>query len=274
MLSLVCAGCNGTNDAAPSGGPPVSSPPAPPPAPSQSVGCNTLSFARTSDIDALPGGIWSGWLVDCSDHPQSSFVQAMVTEDGRFHIVVGDGRLLTGTLGTGGNLVDGHGIDYARDGFEYFSGPTTGLFVQGTVVERQKLQGRWGTEWGGYGYFDLDYLQEAYERPTPLADLAGAWPLYSNHTGIPVEGVWTVEADGRFDGQDGAGCLYSGQFSLIDERFSIVAVDISLSGCSRAGTYTGLAYREDLVDWYEKGIVISVDNGKQALHLSLAIERP
>jgi hypothetical protein len=31
---------------------------------------------------------------------------------------------------------------------------------------------------------------------------------------------------------------------------------------------------EDLVDWYEKTITVSVDNGIQALHIGLSIERP
>lgn len=269
MLNLILAGCDSQTATSPPGAPPGSPPP--PPLPSaQSVDCTTLSFARTTDVDALPGGIWVGELFDCAGTGRSHFVTAMITEDGRFHVIVGDGRLLTGTLGTDGNLVNGHGVDYAVRGVEYFSGPSTGLFVQGSLVERESFEGRWGTEWGGYGYFDFGYRQQAYERATTLADLAGVWPMYSNHS-HPEEGVWTVEADGRFNGQDGAGCLYSGQFSLIDERFSIVMADVAVTGCESEGTYAGLAFVEDLVDWWEKGITVSVDNGKQALQILLVI---
>ena len=277
LLIVALVGCDGQSVTGQSGGrtvlPPQPPPPPPPVPPAQSLGCSTLRFAKTTDVDALPGGIWSGELFDCTFNG-AIFATAMITEDGRFHIVLGEGRLLTGTLGTTGNLVDGHGIDYARQGMEYFSGPFTGLFVQGSLLERQKLESRWGTEWGGYGYFDFDYRQQTYERPTPLADLAGAWSQGYVNFGNPVGGVWTVETDGSFTGQDEVGCLYSGQFSLIDERFSIVAVDVAVSACASAGTYAGLAYLEDLVDWYEKTITVSVDNGIQALHIGLSIERP
>jgi hypothetical protein len=271
MLSLAIAGCDSQSVARQPGDPPVS---APPPSPPQSVDCSTQSFTRTTDVDALPGGIWTGELIDCADNTQSEYVKAMITEDGRFHIVAGGGRLLTGTLGTTGNLLDGHGVEYGAHGTEFFSGPTTGLFVQGSVLERQTLEGRWGTEWGSYGHFSFDYSRQTYERVTPLADLAGVWSGFSVHRREDVEGVWTVENDGRLAGQDEAGCLYSGQFSLIDERFNIVAVDISLAGCEGAGTYSGLAYREDLQEWYEKAIEVSVDDGKQALRIHLLIERP
>ena len=271
MLNLVFAGCNSQTATSPPGAPP-GSPPPPPSA--QGVDCNTLSFASTTDVDALPGGIWAGELFDCSGTGRSHFVTAMITEDGRFHVIIGDGRILTGTLGTDGNLVYGNGVDYAAHGVEYFSGPSTGLFVQGSLVERESFESRWGTEWGGYGYFDFGYRQQAYERATSLTDLAGAWSQGYVNFGNPVGGVWTVETNGVFNGQDELGCLYSGQFSLIDERFSIVAADVAVSGCASTGTYSGLAYLEDLVDWYEKAITVSVDNGIQALHIGLSIERP
>ncbi len=165
-------------------------------------------------------------------------------------------------------------LEFAPAGVEYFSGPTTNLFVEGLIAERQSIEGRWGTEWGSYGYFTLEYVQQSYERATPLAELAGAWPSYMNYLGKPVEGVWTIEADGQFSGQDEMGCLQTGQFSIIDERYSIVAVQLTLMGCELVGSYSGLAQLEDLVDWWDKGITVSVNDGARALRILLAIERP
>jgi hypothetical protein len=220
----------------------------------------------------MPGGLWRGTLMDCAAGEPQDFVTAMVSEDGRFRILAYSEQLLAGVLGTTGDLFDGTGTDFAPVGIQYFSGPTTDLFVQGRIDERQKLVGRWGTEWGNYGTFSFEYVGDNYERPTPLADLAGAWPLATNYLGQSHMGIWTVEPNGRFDGQDDIGCLYSGQFSLVDERYSILAVELGVTGCDLAGSYNGLALYEDLIDWWEKGMTVSVDDGTRALRIGLAIE--
>lgn len=222
----------------------------------------------------MPGGIWLGSLVDCAYNVQYDEVIAMVSEDGRFRVLGANEHLLAGALQTEGNLFRGDGIDFAPTGLEYFSGPSTSLFVEGTIAEGETLQGRWGTEWGSYGYFDFVYVQQSYERTTMLADLSGAWSLAVNYSAMPHQGIWTIEPDGRFDGQDDAGCLQSGQFSLIDDRYSIFAVEFDVTGCDRAGSYSGLALYEDLVDWWEKSITVSADNGTRALRMGLAIPRP
>jgi len=196
---------------------------------------------------------------------------AMISEDGRFRIIAEDGHLLTGVLQTTRDLFEGSGIDFAPAGAEYVFGPTTNLFVAGLVAERQTLEGRWGTEWGPWGYFTFDYMQQTYERATSLADLAGVWSSYASYAGNPAEGVWTIENDGRFSGQDNLGCLQSGQFSLVDDRYNIVSVQLTVSACEFAGTYSGLADLEDLADWWESLITVSVDNGATALRIQLVI---
>jgi len=236
--------------------------------------CPVTTFTQAPAVDALPGGIWKGTLIDCSTDIQHDNVAAMVSEDGRFRIITEDDHVLAGALATSGDSFNGSGLDFAPPGTEYFSGPSTEMFVTGRIAERQTFAGRWGTEWGGYGVFHFDYDREAHERATSLADLEGVWPSYATHLGSPVAGVWTVEADGRFSGQDELGCLQTGQFSLIEERYNIVSVELAVSGCALAGTYSGLARRDILVDWWEKGITVSVDDGSRALRILLAVEGP
>ena len=273
-LLLLVAGCADDRGVAGPDAPSGQSPPPPTAPPTQSIDCSTLSFDATSAVDALPGGIWRGSLVDCANNLRYDFATAMISEDGRFRILGEHEHVLAGVLQTRGDLFQGQGLDFARAGIEYFSGPSTGLWVAGRVSERQALQGRWGTEWGFYGYFTFEYEQAVHERATSLAEFAGVWPLYAVYSENHVEGTWTIEADGRFDGQDDMGCLQSGQFSLVDERYSIVAVQMTVTGCALAGSYSGLAQLEDLVDWWQKSITISVDNGSQALRILMAIERP
>ena len=272
-LLLLAAGCNDDSSVR-EYGIPAEPPPAAPQPPTQALGCTTTTFTPTAQIDALPGGFWIGSLVDCANNLQHDFVTAMISEDGRFRMLADNEHLLAGELQTAGDLFMGVGIDFAPAGVEYFSGPTTNLFVEGLIAERQKLEGRWGTEWGHYGYFTFDYVQPSYERPTPLADLAGVWLSSATVMGMPVAGAWTIESDGRLNGQDERGCLYSGQFSLIDDRYSIVSAQVTVTACGFAGSYSGLAQREDLVDWWEKAITVSIDDGARALRVGLAIERP
>jgi hypothetical protein len=230
-----------------------------------------LSFAKTSDVNALPGGIWSGELVYCDGSPRFDFVTAFVTEDGRFRFDAGNHHLLSGALRTDGDTFYGTGVDFAATGTEYLFGPTTSLFVQGSVKERSELNGRWGTEWGSYGYFNFQYGEDAYDEPSSLDALAGVWQsIY--HDGVDgLDGVWTIEPDGQFNGQDQKGCLYSGQFALIDDRFSLLEVELMILGCDLAGSYTGLAFRREFVVWPGESITLSVDDGQRALRILLAL---
>jgi len=275
-LLIILSGCNDNMPSSASGDsdalPPPSSPTATPP--SSPISCQTLSFAKTSDVNALPGGIWHGELVHCDGRVNADFVTAFVTEDGRFRIDAGDNHLLSGSIRVDGDTFDGNGVDFAATGTEYFSGPTTSLFVLGSVKERSELDGRWGTEWGSYGYFSFQYGEIAYNKPSSLEALAGVWPsIYNDYNaGVDsVDGVWTIEPDGQFNGQDEKGCLHSGQFALIDDRYSLLEVELKIQGCDLAGSYTGLAYHEELADWWDEAITLSVDDGQRALRILLLL---
>ncbi len=270
-LFLAIAGCGGGGGGAPIAAPvnQPGAPSAPPAPPVRGIDCGTLGFDKTTDKTAPPGGIWRRWTFNCANNTFHDISLAIVTEDGRFRIIGADEHVLRGDLWMDGDTFDGFGVDFAPTGVEYFSGPTTSMFVAGNVRERELLEGRWGTEWGDYGYFGFDYKPSIYERATPLADLAGTWP--TDRAGGPAPGVWTIESDGRFEGQDDQGCLYAGQFYIIDDRFSVLDIDLSVTDCGLAGFYTGLAYYEKLVDWWDKGINVYVDDGQRALRIVMAL---
>lgn len=140
-LLISAPGCN-DDPAVTDAGTPVAAPPAAPASPVQGINCATVTFTPTALFDALPGGGWHGSLVDCEKNVQHDGVTAMISEDGRFRIVAENEHLLAGELQTTRDLFRGGGIDFAPAGVEYFSGPTTHLFVEGLVAERQSLVGR------------------------------------------------------------------------------------------------------------------------------------
>lgn len=270
-LLIAAAGCNDNDTPVARAG--VSASPRPPaPLPSQATNCSTLDFRRTSDIDAMPGGIWQGTFANCARATENEVATAVVGEDGRFRIIDSNNHALVGAMKTDGNTFYGSGVDFVPHGGAYFSGSTTGMFVSGLIAERRESQGRWGTEWADYGFFRFDYMSNSYERPTPLEDLAGTWQSHVEYFGSPVEGEWQVLPDGSFSGNDTRGCQQRGLFSLIDDRYSLVAVDYVVSGCDLAGTYEGLAHRQDHVDSGARNITLYVDDGERAWTYSLLLK--
>ncbi|MGB5245617.1 MAG: hypothetical protein WBN34_03655, partial [Woeseia sp.] len=84
------------------------------------------------------------------------------------------------------------------------------------------------------------------------------WELNTN-----AEGVWTIEPDGRFNGQDDRGCSQSGEFRLIDSRYNLYEIEYTVVGCADAGFYSGLATVGNDGLTGDRLLDISVDNGDQ-----------
>lgn len=235
--------------------------------PPTSFDCSSDDPLNSSDIDAVPGGHWSGTLVNCTNdtyHPAN----VLVTEDGYFWMLGPNGQLLSGTLDTFGDALIGTGIDFASAGTDYASGGSTSLWIDGLVAERNSLQGRWGTEWGSYGYFSFAYRDTYHVTPSSLEQLAGVWETWYISSGLEG-GAWTIEADGQFRGGDAGGCVHSGQFDVIDDLYNLYAVDLTVTDCDREGIYSGIASRE-AGDWWPWIITVAVDDGgERALQMNL-----
>lgn len=255
ILLLTITACGGGG----SGGGPGSGPSSFPPPPGASLDCNTQDAVKTSGVDALPGGLWSGSLINCVTAARSDYALAWVTEDGRFRIFGPDRLLLSGQLATDGDTFNGDGREFA------FSGPVdqsgTSLVTSGSIAERANLNGRWSTDTGFNGVFALHYDPGYHLFPSSFDELPGArstWILNSN-----VVGTWTIEPDGHFNGQDEIGCAQSGHFALIDARYNLYELEYTVVGCAEAGFYSGLATvgRDGLSG--DRLLDISVDDGNQ-----------
>ena len=255
LLTLTACGGGGSG-----GGPvPGSSPSSPPPTSGVSLDCNTPDAVKTSGVDALPGGLWSGSVINCVTSARSDYAQAWVTEDGRFRIFGPDRLLLRGQLGTDGDTFSGSGREFAYSGAVDQS--STSLVTAGSIAERASLDGRWSTDTGFNGVIALHYDPGYHIQPSSFDELPGArstWILNSN-----VLGIWTIEPDGRFNGQDEVGCAQSGHFALIDARYNLYELEYTVVGCAGAGSYSGLATvgRDGLTG--DRLLDISADDGNQ-----------
>lgn len=255
VLTLAACGSGGSGDGPATG--PSAFPP--PPTSGASLDCNTTDAVKTSAVDALPGGLWSGSLINCVTTARSDYAQAWVTEDGRFRIFGPDRLLLRGQLDSDGDTFSGDGREFA------FSGPVdqsgTSLVTSGSIAERASLDGRWSTDAGFNGVFALHYDPGYHLLPSSFDELPGArstWDLNTN-----VLGIWTIEPDGRFNGQDEVGCAQSGHFALVDARYNLYELEYTIVGCVEAGSYSGLATvgRDGLSG--DRLLDISVDDGNQ-----------
>jgi hypothetical protein len=187
-----------------------------------------------------------------------NWINALATDDGRFRILDTHGHLLRGSMRVEGNDFRGWGIDFAAYGAEYYSGALTWLWVDGRVRGRSTLTGRWGTEWGDYGTFFFVYRESA---PAELGPLAGVWEVWENPSA--AHGVWTFDLSGRLEGQDDQGCFQNGRLTPVGDGSRLYAVELTVTRCSVAGSYRGLASRE-LGDWPQI-VKISVDDSEASI---------
>jgi hypothetical protein len=92
------------------------------------------------------------------------------------------------------------------------------------------------------------------------------WTAYDDFGNPDV--TFSVQGGGSYDGQNALGCTSAGQFSIIDARFDLYAVQSTVSGCAIAGDYSGLAVVADLIAPNDT-MIFAVDNGTTAVLLGL-----
>ncbi len=248
FLVLILAGCGGGGgSAAPS--PAAVVPPPPPPAP--------------PPTDALPGGHWFGTVTNDLSAITEEYI-AMVDENGRFRFVSIDSAVqMSGNFSISVNNLSGDGMAFADAGVVWLdSTSATVLTISGTIVGRSEMSGTWTTVSGESGSFEFFYDPIFYERASPLNLLAGSWIGYDEL--LNPEVTFTIAADGSFTGQNTMSCTSMGQFALISAAFNLYEVQSTISGCSLAGDYIGLAFLADFVVPND-ALFFAIDNGSRAI---------
>jgi hypothetical protein len=225
--------------------------------------CDTAGPVKRSEVDAKPAGIWAGTLYDCSTGTWTA-AHALVSEDGRFRIFSTEQQigaaLLTGVIETDGDtFTTNSGLFFYSD-FACSSCWATSMFATGFVRDRDRIEGRWGTEWGGYGFFTFDFRAIEYESANALNLLPGTWVIWLSGNNEP-DLSWTFDANGEINGVDMSGCVYTGQWDAVDSSLNLFDLGISVSGCSLDGYYAGMA------TWssgpFNDIVYVSIDDAQQ-----------
>ncbi len=208
--------------------------------------------------DAAVGGIWVGTTTDnVTNEPQ--FFLGVSTDDGRFRFLSADtlGQFV-GTFDSTGTNLAGSGVGIAPVGSTWLDDSTTiDISMTGTISERTRMSGSWSGGTGETGTFSFVY-DSIYNRGSSLSTVAGSW-VSLDEFGNP-NGSITVDSAGRMDAQDAAGCLYSGNVSIINASYNAYDLDLTVTDCGELnGTYSGLAVVADAVGTDDM-LIYSVDN--------------
>ena len=120
------------------------------------------------------------------------------------------------------------------------------------------MSGSWSGGTGETGTFSFVY-DSMYDRGSALTTVAGSW-VSVDELDNPIGSI-TIDAAGRMDAQDAAGCLYSGDLSIINASYNAYDLNLAVTNCGNFnGTYAGLAVVAD-TDAADDTLIYSVDNG-------------
>ncbi|MDX1405753.1 MAG: hypothetical protein R3192_14500 [Woeseiaceae bacterium] len=265
MLAVVGCG-GGSQQPAPAPPPPpiVNIPGNPELPPAPELDCDAIASQTGSPnlgMNVLPGGVWDGSITNVT-RKQNSFIQAMVGEHGRFALTYyPSNAAVSGSMDILGDEFAGVGLAFADQGDTWSDGSAVTEFATaGQISERASITGTWSTASGDSGCFELDrYYDYAYEEMSAVNLLAGLW------LGDPD---LSVNQDGSFFGQDSSGCSWNGEFRMIDAQYNMYDVVAEISGCGKAGQYTGLAYR-DYVFVPERALLMAINDSNRFIRLHL-----
>lgn len=228
--------------------------------------CDGTAWTGPIGVDQSPSGIYTGSFTSTVTQP-SPARQAIgvVSEDFDANFLLAQ-QHYAGILVVDGISLSGVLIEYSgRQGvFNGFDGLTT-VSIDGEVTERDSMFGTYAGD-TAEGWFSLAY-SETYEEGAPLELLAGIWSYSESSSGGGVYTI-TVEIDGggRLFATDTAGCVFSGQLTAIDDRYSAYRVAINVSVCGEVdGDYSGLAFYQSA----NEVLHIGSDNGQFALAVQL-----
>jgi hypothetical protein len=253
-----------------------------------------------SNPDFSGGYLYGELYLDASNSTYP--IQIMLSEDGRFRALQVTAYsypqtylLLRGSFRLTNQLIDGEGVAIASPGETWSDGESmttisiSGTLDQPTYTSDGKLLITVSMASGDTGRIDAKYaINSGYWSGSDLAHLGGSWfadqgdngswypdPYDTRSPPLPPRKFLTlnVRNDGDFSGTDDDGCVTAGRFSQLDARFGLWSVDYTISGCDRAGSYSGLALRDN--GWYDvPSLSFSADDGTRSQVLELWKEVP
>lgn len=224
-------------------------------------------------------------------------IQVLMSEDGRFRALQAGPYsypqtylLLHGSFALEGRQIQGEGIAIAAPGETWSDGESmTTLSIAGTLdrptyTSNGQLLISLSMASGDSGRIDAVYASlSPYWYGSDMQRLEGTWRAEQNQNGSwypdpygsadpplpPARHLELVVSQfGEFSGTDDDGCDTAGRFALIDMRYSLWSIDYTISGCARAGNYSGLALGDNY--WYDtRSLSFSADDGTRSQSLEL-----
>ncbi len=250
LLALIGCGGGGGGGSVAEALPPKENPP--PPA-EEAFDCSGQGPVENEvPIDVMPSGTFSGTFVDCVTGDEIPVI-AMVGAEGVFRVISYDEEgkvrnLLTGSLQPNGGPFQGSGRWFNEPGVG------TGFALDNLMDKGESLEGRWSNEWGSYGIFRLTY--ESSATTSVISIDKQLYLIGRGGEGNENDVSWTIASDGRINGKDSIGCVYTGQ---LDIRVPLYEVQFTVAGCALAGSYSGFAgfgegpWSPVLVFWVDDG---------------------
>ncbi len=226
------------------------------------VACGGVTYPdRPPTVDPIIGGIWFGYNFTDQVGDSREFI-GIATEDGTFRFLELATRVqFIGTVTFNGEIAEGSGVALAAPGASWSDTSTASpLDISGFVVERESMEGDWSLAAGETGNYWL-LFDPVYFKDSSLDLTAGVWTMLDD-TGAGI-GTLTIEVDGGLNGQDIAGCLYSGSLGIIDTQYDVYDVSVTISNCGDAdGVYTGFGALGDDLEVNDSMVLITDDGSR------------
>jgi hypothetical protein len=213
------------------------------------VSCDTVSLRFTGPLPAVnesPAGIYFGqFTTTIGANPVSIDVTGIVSEQGQIQLLlpIDTQRHYAGEIQADGAALTGTLTEY-RGSLGRFMGISAleSAMLSGTVSTADSLSGTYSSALDE-GRFLMEYLP-SYETGSSLDLMVGVWTFDMAAAGGAAYNVtWDIEANGAIFGTDTSGCVFSGNVSLIDNRYNAYRISVGVTSCGVLdGQFGGLAY--------------------------------
>ena len=228
--------------------------------------CDGVGWTGPMDTDQSPGGFYTGSFTSTVTQPSPSrAATGIISEDFDAQMLFAHqhyaGFVAVDAISLSGNLTEYRGRQGVFVGFD----GSSAISLDGEVTERDGMFGTYAGD-DDEGRFALTY-NAAYEEGSTLDRLSGIWSVSESSSGGAVYTI-TLEIDdgGQLFGSDTAGCVFSGQLTIIDARYAAYRAAISVSTCGAVdGDYAGLVFYSNA-----GFLTIGTDNGQFAFATQLS----
>jgi hypothetical protein len=187
-------------------------------------------------------GIWEGAI----SYQNSSFVYNDVigyAYNGDLRLISYDGQILLR-----GNIFSATANNFSAniDIVPFVPGLINLGGASGSYAPASFIFATYNTDQPDQGNISLNY-NDLYERNSNISKLVGNWTSTNAISGITYHITVNANLTGSFTGDNSAGCIYSGDFTIPDPSKNIYATAMAASACGAPfdGNYLGYSFVYD-----------------------------